>query len=84
MKNNYLWGTLVTAIQCIILTIAVVLKLVDIINWPWWVVTSPLWGEMVLLLIGYIRRRRREKREDEERARRFRDMASGKNKGAYW
>lgn len=28
-----------------------VLKLTDTIDWPWWVVTSPLWGVAALYLI---------------------------------
>jgi len=35
-----------------LLTIAfIVLKLVGVINWSWWWVTSPLWGGLVLGIV---------------------------------
>jgi hypothetical protein len=32
----------------------IVLKLCKVINWSWWWVTLPLWGGLVLILIGFL------------------------------
>jgi len=35
--------------------IFIVLKLVGVITWSWWLVTSPLWGGFALLLLfGFV------------------------------
>jgi len=34
-----------------LLVVFVVLKLTDVINWSWWLVLSPLWGVVALLLL---------------------------------
>lgn len=31
-----------------------VLKLTKVIDWSWWWVTAPLWGQVVLALIGAV------------------------------
>lgn len=31
-----------------------VLKLLDKISWSWWWVTAPLWGPIVLVVLGFI------------------------------
>lgn len=33
--------------------IFIVLKLVGTINWPWWIVLAPFWGQ-VLIFIGIV------------------------------
>ena len=32
----------------------IVLKLLDAIDWPWWIVLSPLWGIVLLTIIVVI------------------------------
>lgn len=32
----------------------VTLKLTDVIDWSWWLVTLPFWGGFVLLIVGLI------------------------------
>lgn len=32
----------------------IVLKLTNVIDWSWWLVTSPIWGGIALLIIGFV------------------------------
>lgn len=32
----------------------IVLKLLKVINWPWWVVLAPAWGSAAIIIIALI------------------------------
>ena len=40
-----------TSICGVLLIVFVVLKLTDVIDWSWWWVLSPLWGQLALLVL---------------------------------
>lgn len=31
----------------------IVLKLIDVISWPWWLVLAPAWGSVLFVLICF-------------------------------
>jgi len=41
-------GTSILTVLCIVFA---VLKLVGTIDWSWWWITSPMWGQVVLLVV---------------------------------
>jgi len=41
-------------IDMIILFTLLTVKLLNVVTWSWWVITMPLWGPFVLLLITII------------------------------
>jgi hypothetical protein len=44
-------GKILMALVFLLTIIFTVLKLVDVINWSWWLVLLPLWGWSILYLL---------------------------------
>ena len=68
MGNNTAGGA-GTSIFTLLGVLFIGLKLANVIDWPWWVVLSPIWGSILLVIVAlivyvvlerYLRRRRRE------------------------
>jgi len=34
--------------------IFITLKLIGVIAWSWWLVTAPIWGTSVILVVGFL------------------------------
>lgn len=50
MKNNQTINTGIGFLPMLFLVL-LVLKLTNYINWPWWIITMPLWGCLALFFI---------------------------------
>lgn len=52
MKNSENSGG--TGFFGILFIVFLILKLTDVIDWSWWWITAPLWGLVVIFIVGFL------------------------------